>query len=183
METKICNRCNKEKNIDQYYLKPYSKSGKCMGHCKDCHNMAAKQRRIKDGGKKNKKYRMNKYKEQKEQEPWVLLHHTAKRRASLRNLEYNIDAEYLKSIWTDTCPILGIKLESPVGEQGLGRGKSKAGAKQTSHTIDRIDSTKGYIKGNVCIVSFRANIMKSHGTLDEHRKIVAFMEHQEQSTS
>ena len=34
-------------------------------------------------------------------------------------------------------------------------------------TLDRIDSTKGYIKGNIQVLSWKANAMKSNATKEE----------------
>jgi hypothetical protein len=57
----------------------------------------------------------------------------------------------------DVCPILGIKLEPSKGK----------GPSDSSPTLDRIDDTKGYIKGNVQVVSYLANRMKSNATPDQ----------------
>ena len=42
-------------------------------------------------------------------------------------------------------------------------------------SIDRIDNTKGYVKGNVCIISNRANAIKRDGSAEEHLKIYEYM--------
>ena len=47
---------------------------------------------------------------------------------------------------------------------------------ENSPSIDRIDSTKGYIPGNVLICSWRANRIKNDGTASELRKIADFLD-------
>lgn len=63
------------------------------------------------------------------------------------------------------CPILGIEID----------WFAEARA-ENSPSFDRIDSTKGYIPGNVVICSWRANRIKNDGTAEEHRKIAQFIE-------
>jgi len=65
------------------------------------------------------------------------------------------------------CPVLGIKLE-----------RGHKGFHESAPTLDRIDSTKGYIQGNVAVISFRANRMKGNATLDELKHLVAWLEQQ-----
>jgi hypothetical protein len=43
-------------------------------------------------------------------------------------------------------------------------------------TIDRIENDKGYVEGNVAIISFRANSIKHDATIDELRAVLAYME-------
>jgi len=43
-------------------------------------------------------------------------------------------------------------------------------------SLDRIDATKGYIRGNVAIICWRCNALKRDATLSELKKIVAYME-------
>lgn len=74
--------------------------------------------------------------------------------------EFDIDVDYLKQIDTDICPILGIPIRWYAGS---GTGKHHPNSK----SLDRIDSSQGYIKGNVQIISWRANDLKSNATLEE----------------
>ena len=60
------------------------------------------------------------------------------------------------------CPYLGIKLDYDYG---------KGSIKENSPSFDRIDSSKGYVSGNVEIVSHKANTMKSNGTVEEQVKM------------
>ena len=61
------------------------------------------------------------------------------------------------------CPILGIPLR-------MGEGKCHS----NSPTLDRIDSRKGYVRGNVIVISFRANTIKNDATLEELKMVWKF---------
>lgn len=63
------------------------------------------------------------------------------------------------------CPVLGLKLEVSEGK-----------CSDNSPTIDRIIPEKGYVLGNVAIMSFRANTLKSNGTAEELRRIAQWMD-------
>jgi len=65
----------------------------------------------------------------------------------------------------ERCPLLGTVLDC--------RAPSRS---PNLPSIDRIDPTKGYVKGNVWVISWRANRLKSDATLDELRGIVAGLE-------
>ena len=82
----------------------------------------------------------------------------AKNRSEKKNLEFNITLEYLESIYPDDslCPLLNIPLDwdSPPKHP-------------STPSIDRIDSSKGYIKGNVQWVSWRANRLMADANPDE----------------
>ena len=60
------------------------------------------------------------------------------------------------------CPVLGIELAVCCGD------------KWRSPSYDRIDSTKGYIEGNVIVVSYRANILKNNATPEELSLLAEF---------
>ena len=44
-----------------------------------------------------------------------------------------------------------------------------------SPSIDRIDNSKGYVKENICVISMRANMIKSVGNSEEHQKIADYL--------
>jgi hypothetical protein len=68
------------------------------------------------------------------------------------------------------CPVLGIPLV--IGGEGEGR----QGPTPNSPSVDRIDNSLGYIRGNVKIISWRANSLKRDATPGELRKIADWME-------
>lgn len=67
----------------------------------------------------------------------------------------------------DVCPVLGIKITN-----NLGKGK----ASDDSPSIDRMIPELGYTKGNVHIISNKANTVKLHATIDDIERIIAYME-------
>jgi hypothetical protein len=64
----------------------------------------------------------------------------------------------------ERCPVLGILLEK--------RGERRTDA---SPSIDRIDATRGYVKGNVAIISWRANRIKADATAEDLKLISDWM--------
>lgn len=40
-----------------------------------------------------------------------------------------------------------------------------------SYSLDRIDSSRGYVKGNIWVISLRANRIKNDSTVEELRLI------------
>lgn len=65
------------------------------------------------------------------------------------------------------CPVLGLPLS--IGDRGV------AGAIDCSPTLDRVDNSKGYVKGNVRVISWRANKVKNDSTIEELESILAYM--------
>jgi hypothetical protein len=63
------------------------------------------------------------------------------------------------------CPLLGIPLFQMRGRAG-----------PNSPSLDRIDPTKGYVPGNVWVISWRANQIKPDATLQELKQIVIGLE-------
>lgn len=45
-----------------------------------------------------------------------------------------------------------------------------------SPSVDRIDNSRGYVKGNVAIISNKANTKKGELTIDEVRSLLIYME-------
>ena len=45
-----------------------------------------------------------------------------------------------------------------------------------SPSLDRVDSSKGYIKGNVRVISKRANVLKNNATVEELKAVLKDLE-------
>jgi hypothetical protein len=68
-------------------------------------------------------------------------------RSKTRNIPFDIDISDI--IIPEICPILGLPLKTLID-----------GNRDLSPSLDRIDNTKGYTKGNVQVISSKANTMK-----------------------
>lgn len=89
-----------------------------------------------------------------------------KYRAKKRGIAFDIAAEDLAL--PKECPVLGIPLVI-----GWGQGfRTHPG----SPSVDRFDNSKGYVRGNVRVVSNRANILKNDASLGEMRAVLRYME-------
>ena len=82
----------------------------------------------------------------------------AKDRAKLKNVEFNITWEDIE--YVDICPILEIPLN-------WGETSNEGGRNIDTPSLDRINPSLGYIKGNVKIISTLANMMKSSANREQ----------------
>lgn len=86
---------------------------------------------------------------------------SAKRRALSQGIPFDID--YTDISIPEYCPLLGIKLNKHIGEGKL---------YNDSPSLDKIIPKLGYVKGNVWIISNKANRIKSDATIEELELLV-----------
>jgi hypothetical protein len=110
-----------------------------------------------------KNYREHKYEDyalhmgqERMNKPDRFLLSRAKSRAKKKGLQFNIDITDIDV--PIICPILGIPI---IKEYKKG---TKGGPSPNSPSLDRIDNSKGYVKGNVRVISHKANTMKHNAT-------------------
>lgn len=133
---------------------------------KPAHNQAVKRYSEKNpdvGAAANKRYReRHKHTLQYRQRACV---NKSRQRAKQKGWVHDLDLEYIQSIWPvdNKCPVFGT--EFTYGNDSL----------DTNASIDRIDSSLGYVKGNVSIVSWRANNLKSDASLSELEAVISYM--------
>jgi hypothetical protein len=86
----------------------------------------------------------------------------AKHRSKEHNLPFNLEESDI--CIPKMCPILNIELK-------FTKKKSR-----NTPSIDRIIPDKGYVKGNVKIISLSANRLKNNGTLEQFKNIIKYIE-------
>lgn len=176
--TKKCIKCNKIKEVTEFYEYTHQNGRKYRKNdCKSCFAKSIKpyidkyesktETKLKNN-ERRKVYRktlkgVEKIRQQRrrhlENNPEKYIVDRARRRARLNNLDFNITKEDI--FIPQLCPILEIPLK--IGTKSM-HGNSPS--------LDRIDITKGYIKGNIKVISCRANTMKNDASLDEIKKFV-----------
>lgn len=83
-----------------------------------------------------------------------------KARAKKNGLSFDLTFDDI--VLPSHCPVLGIPLIQTDKQH------------DNSPSIDRIDNTLGYVKGNVVVISWRANRLKSDATHEEMARLAAF---------
>lgn len=93
----------------------------------------------------------------------------ARGHAKERGIEFSLTLQDLLPLPTH-CPVLGYELVYLVSRDDQGH------VLPHSASLDRIDSTKGYIPGNVQIISWRANRIKADATVEELKSVLTHCE-------
>jgi hypothetical protein len=141
-------------NHAEYRKRNYiNKCNDCVRHEKKVQGRAR--------GKKENNNRSQKYRDAlKTKDPvrytCLQLSGSAQKRAKKFNMDFDIKTAFLISIAPEKCPVFGFDLIYGPGTKG-----------KFAASIDRIDSTKGYTKNNVQIISYLANLMKSNASKSE----------------
>ncbi len=86
---------------------------------------------------------------------------SCKSRAKALGLPFNLTLADI--VVPSACPVLGVQLRTDAGERD-----------DATASVDRIIPSLGYVKGNVRVVSWRANRLKSDATPAELRLLADF---------
>lgn len=137
--------------------------------CARCSKSFPPSQMSKDGRKRNglhswcklckRTYSTNHNRDRRHSDPAYRLWFSTRVTSNTKGLEHSILVEDVKSVFTEICPYLNIALNYDRHERGK--------VPRDAATVDRIDPTKGYIPGNIQILSFAANRMKSNFPIPE----------------
>lgn len=172
-----CDTCGKKVEKLASEIKRQKKKGKNKFYCnKKCvANSIRNKDHIKKYSSKNSFKVNNKYGLTKIDQFTPFRYHirNAKRRKDLNKEESTVDVQFLKCLWDSQngcCAITGIKLEHRYLSWMKNQQKSPYQA-----SLDRIDNSKGYIKGNVrfvCLMyNYARNTFSDQQVLDFFRKV------------
>lgn len=163
--TKRCSICRVLKPVSEFHKKTLSKSG-IKSACKECDLAMQKRRRDPKKCRENSLRWKNKI---ISKSPEHFLWFRMKWNAKAKGIKFNIKPEDLKI--PEFCEVLGIKLLvfSP-------NSNGRRAPHPRSASIDRLDSSKGYVRGNVKVISHLANLIKNIGTVEQHKRVIAYME-------
>lgn len=171
-----CSRCGESKPATLEYFSKY-KTGAFQSRCRVCVGKYIRGWALNNPEKTSaygRKWTKNnpdkvKAKQHRRQVSCNQLLRVTKSRAKKKSIPFDLEPEDIE--YPETCPYLGIILKHHLGEG--------CGPKDDSPSLDRIDPSKGYVKGNVEVISHRANMIKNCGTAEEHEKIAARMRQME----
>jgi len=89
----------------------------------------------------------------------------AKQRAQQKNIDFNIELSDI--VIPKVCPVLKAPFE--IATTGRGPG-------DFSPSLDRIIPELGYVKGNIEVISFKANRIKSDAGIEDVKSVLEYME-------
>lgn len=139
---KTCRKCNQEKSLDDYHVNKGNADG-LDNRCKSCRKVESKL---------------------KYQENWFDSQVKLKRSyCKINNLNFDLDAEYLESIYDGHCAI--------TGRPFVKHDKTS----DDCPNLDRMVPEKGYVKENVTYICARLNRIKYNATRNELQKLLQFM--------
>ena len=171
---KRCSKCGTEKPFEAFSKYSRTKDG-YQNYCKDCATRLYREWRethreyYREWSRKW--YKQNPTKKRvywlrcRARHPEAYLWKAAKQRAHKDGLYFTITPDDIKI--PVMCPVLGIPLSF---------GAKSNEDRSNSPSLDRIDPNLGYVPGNIIVMSYKANTIKSNATVDELKAVLAWME-------
>tara|TARA_R110000737_G_scaffold103542_2_gene136776 strand:+ start:108 stop:722 length:615 start_codon:yes stop_codon:yes gene_type:complete len=171
---KVCNKCKEHKSLSEFSKKRDNKDG-LRNYCKPCakvdrDNMCPFKKWF-TSRKGQAKVKGKEFTIEPEDILGVKIEQSISEFTIPSGRNKNIMIKKRFTSWNTieypkVCPVLGIELDWNVKING---------GQDNSPSLDRIDSTKGYIPGNVMIMSKLANCMKQNATSEQLVKFSKYM--------
>lgn len=159
---KQCSKCRQVLPVALFNKNKCRRDG-LQSTCKSCHSHRLATWRSNGGLEKQQAYR----KANPVATKTCGMTKDAKARAAKKNLPFDINVDYIRSMvgenaeFASHCPVFGFPLDWSCQRDNGGKSLPN------SPSLDRIDPERGYVKGNVWIISHRANRIKNDATHEE----------------
>jgi len=178
-----CNKCHLESEDFSLFCKDKTRKSGYKNWCKECIKLIGLEYRknnldkIKARCKERYKRDKNKYsslnrrlKDPIKYRAWEIRHGVVNRKR-LNGIEYDKDIFNSKLLEKklrelETCPCCGcsFKFLSNDGNRNM-----------RTPSVDRIDSTKGYIEGNITFICCKCNLMKNDASIEDLEKLILWL--------
>lgn len=175
MNNKICGYCKLLKDIKEFAINKQHPEG-VSRYCRNCLSQKRKiyiKTNYIQFYKKRQEYKKtlsfktresNKRNNRKIQNPSLFIWKNLQKKCKKNKIDFNLDVDDI--IIPKICPVLKIPIlliGNPTKCPNLA-------------VIDRIDNNQGYVKNNICVISNKANWLKKHGSLEDFKQILNYME-------
>ncbi len=182
--TKICTKCSHEKSTDDFKKSSRSPDGH-YPQCKTCEaryresraevhrtymktyylGNKAKYAKKNTGYYEKHKAKLNEYSKEyyekrRKNDLNSDIFYRVRSRAKKAGIPFNLTPDDI--VIPAVCPVLGIRIQA----------NDKKGPLPSSPSLDRIRPALGYVKGNVRVISNRANTLKCDATVEELEKVL-----------
>lgn len=167
---KVCRKCKISLRIVDFEYRKDTNKYRTM--CKTCRSIQRYGSESPNDRKKRLDKMKSRYRENSEEykdsvtrmrkdNPSRVMLYSAKRRASRDGLPFDIEESDI--VIPEYCPILNIKLDY-----------DNKDTRENSPSLDKIVPELGYVKGNISVISCRANRIKSDASVDELEAILKY---------
>ncbi len=155
IEYRKCRCCRKVKVLnEENFLRRDTQNG-WRGRCRLCYNA---NERLKQESNNTEKQRYKNYRDKnKSLKPLDYIFRTAKGNAKRGFREFSIEKKDVYELWEKQNGICYYTNKPMKYDQGT----------YDSVSLDRIDSSKGYVIGNIALTQYKVNIMKNNANLEE----------------
>jgi hypothetical protein len=163
--TRYCRFCKRDRPLARFKLtrsKPHQQ-GYYPSKCRDCHNAVLRERR-----KVNPAPARAAVRRWIEKDPAGYIRCALQNRARKQGVPFNLTTHDIREMLASTpvCPVFGILL----------RRSATGRMEDDSPSFDRELAAAGYVRGNVTVISWRANHLKNNATATELRQIADWMD-------
>ena len=175
VKSRICTKCGEEKPLEEFSRNKQGKYGR-RAFCKECEHKIqnsperlARRNELRKLRRENDEYRLSRNlkdtetRHNNEDSIKKALVRAVKARAKKKGIPFDITIEDF--ILPEKCPLLEIPLT-------VGYGSSQ----ENSYSLDKIIPDLGYVKGNVWVISNKANMIKNNASLEELKLLVKNLE-------